>query len=189
MGKRVILLISGLTISAVGLWACGGDHIVSDVPQSPPANESPASTPIPNPTSDINVEASDPNPTATPLTGVLFTYTYAVQLVENGLYEEAIPQLNIIVKRIPELAKGWYYRGIAYRHQEQHTFALEDLNKAIELKPEFPNSYKERGILYRDLRQIEKARSDLEKALTMYDLDKDAQDYLEAVRILRELEN
>ena len=155
----------------------------------------------PEPTSDaasqeMEVEAVDssdstagtePEATPTPVTGVLFTYMYAVQLLESQLYEDAIPQLNIVIRRLPELGRGWYYRGIAYRHEGQHKFALEDLSKAIELKPEFGQAYKERGILFNEMGETAKAAEDFEKALSLYHPTRDARDIAETTRLLREL--
>ena len=130
---------------------------------------------------------TDVDATATPVTGVLFTYMYAVQLLESQLYEEAIPQLNIVVRRLPDLGRGWYYRGMAYRHEGQFEFALEDLNKAIELKPEFGPAYKERGILFSETGEPAKAIEDLETALSLYHPTREAYHIGETRQVLNEL--
>ncbi len=137
--------------------------------------------------SDDSTADAEPDSTATPVTGVLFTYMYGVQLLESQLYEEAIPQLNIVIRRLPELGRGWYYRGLAYRHEGQFEFALEDLNKAIELKPEFGLAYKERGILYTEMGETTKAAEDFEKALSLYHPTSDRPDITETTRLLNEL--
>ena len=109
------------------------------------------------------------------------------QLLESELYEDAIPQLNIVVRRLPDLGRGWYYRGMAYRHEEQYEFALEDLNMAIELKPEFGPAYKERGILFSETCENAKAIEDLEKALSLYHPTRESYHVGETRQLLNEL--
>ncbi len=119
--------------------------------------------------------------------GLLFEYMYAVRLLESGLYEEAIPQFSVVIRRLPTLAKAWHGRGLAYYHEEQLDFAMEDFDEAIARKPEFADAYKNRGVLYKDLGEKEKAIADLERALSLYDEFRDAREIEETRSLLNEL--
>ena len=108
----------------------------------------------------------------------------AVQLLTRGLYKEAIPRFDIVIRRMPTLAKAWHGRGLAYYHQKQFDFALEDFTEAISLKPEFAEAHKDRGALYQDLGEQGKAIADLEKALLLYDEVRDAKKIKETHSLL-----
>ena len=144
---------------------------------SEPAPE-PTATPEPTPTPE---PTATPAPTATPeptpfpeSEGVepvtaLFDYTYGVRLLEAGLYEEAIPQFNLVVRKIPDFGKAYYFRGVAYFNEELLTPALEDLDKAIELKPELADAYKARADVYEAQEEYDLAVRDLEEAIDRWD--------------------
>ena len=104
------------------------------------------------------------------------------------MYEEAIPQFNLVVRKIPEFAKAYYYRGVAYFNEELLKPALEDLDRAIELKPELADAYKARADVYEAQEKYDLAVRDLEEALELWDerfhADKigEAQERLEDLR-------
>lgn len=107
-----------------------------------------------------------PTPTAE---RVLFTYTYAVQLLTAAMYKEAVPQFSVVIRQLPDYAQAYHGRGLAHYHEEQYALALEDFNKAIELKPDLAVAYRNRGILHVSMNSMFRAAADLEKALELYE--------------------
>ena len=132
---------------------------------SPTATATPVQTPTAVPTATPNVE---PTPTSQP-PDALFTYTYAVQLLQAAQYEDATPQFGIVIRILPNFADAYHGRGLAYYHEEQEDLAVEDFSKAIELKPDFADAYRNRGVLYMKAGDIVRGAVDLEKALELYE--------------------
>lgn len=125
--------------------------------------------PSPIPTSIRLPKRPEAKPTATSQPpDVLFRYTNAVQLLRAAQYEDAIPQFSIVIRVLPDFAKAYHWRGLAYYNDDQEKLALSDFNKAIELKPSFADAYRNRAVLYLNRGNIEQATLDLEKALQIY---------------------
>jgi len=126
-------------------------------------------------------------PLPTPQSGTLFEYTYAVQLLESGLYKDAIPVFTVVIRRMPELASAWRGRGVAYHNEKQLDLALEDLNEAVKLNPKYADAFRDRGLLHRDMGQKDKAIADLQTALTLYDVVRQARQRQEVIGLLNEV--
>lgn len=99
----------------------------------------------------------------------MFTYVQAERLRRSGLYEEAIPQFDIVIRMMPNLALAYHGRGQAQFYEERLDLALEDYNMAIKLKPDMAEAYLSRGFLYKEIGEDEKSRLDLENALSIYE--------------------
>ena len=156
-----LVVVAALT--AFMAWGCS-NSVETPTPAPEPT---PTATPVPTPTA-TPTPTPEPTPSPTAEADVLFTYTYAKRLLQSSLYEEAIPQYDIVIRVMPDFALAYHGRGLALFHEEQPELALEDFDKAIVLKPEFADAYMSRGILYRDGGEPDKSESDFEKALTLY---------------------
>ena len=149
----------GLLMAAVAtvvLAACSTTVAPTPTPE-------PTATPIPPPT---------PEPTATATqqpADAMFTYVYAERLLRSGLYEEAIPQFDIVIRLMPDLALAYHGRGQAQYREEHPDLALQDYNMAIKLKPEMAEAYLSRSLLYKESGEDEKSLQDLEAALSIYE--------------------
>jgi tetratricopeptide (TPR) repeat protein len=144
----------------------------SDSEPVPTPSPIPTSTPVPTATSEPTATPEPtaiPEPTATPELNALFSYTSAVLLLRASLYEEAIPQFGLVIRRLPDFAEAYYGRGVAYFHEELLAPALEDLTRAIELKPELADAYSARADVYEAQEEYDKAIRDLEEAIDAYD--------------------
>jgi len=80
--------------------------------------------------------------------------------------EGAIADYTQALNLDPQLATGYYNRGLAYRTVDG-ALALQDLNKAIELKPDYDVAYFSRGNVQHTLGNYTAAVSDFEKALSL----------------------
>lgn len=87
------------------------------------------------------------------------------QLLEAGLYSQALNNLNRAIDLNPSLAMAYNNRGWAYLELRQPDKALVDLNRAIQLDPELSFAYNNRGWAYLELREPQKALENLNIAL------------------------
>ena len=140
-------------------------------------------SPSPVPTAEPGAEAT-PTPSQS---GVLFDYLYAVRLLQAAQWEDAIPAFGLVIRRLPEYARAYHGRGLAYYHEEQLVLALEDFDMAIELKPDLPQAFKDRGLLHRDEGRTEEAISDLQRALDLYERRGDLPRAVEVAQVLNQL--
>ena len=112
-----------------------------------------------------NIQVSEPTP-ETP--DVLFRYVSAVQMLRASLYEDAIPQFDMVIRVLPNFAEAYHKRGICHYNENQENLALEDFNKAIEIKEDFAEAYRDRGVFYKNIGEHQKGINDLHKALQIY---------------------
>ncbi|MGE8206140.1 tetratricopeptide repeat protein [Heyndrickxia sp. NPDC080065] len=64
-------------------------------------------------------------------------FQYALVLAQSEIYEEAIKQFELVVKREPEHADAYYNLGVAYLgYYENQEKAEEFFHKAIEIQPD-----------------------------------------------------
>ena len=156
----------GLLVATLVVAACS-----TTVPPTP--TPEPTATPIPPPTpSPEPTPTPTPEPTATPTqqpADAMFTYVYAERLLRSGLYEEAIPQFDIVIRLMPDLALAYHGRGQAQYQEEHPDLALQDYSMAIKLKPEMAEAYLSRSLLYKESGEDEKSLQDLEAALSIYE--------------------
>lgn len=90
--------------------------------------------------------------------------------LEDGKYDEALVEFNLVLEQSPTHAGGYLGRGLTLMGLGDSALALESINRAIDLKPSFAAAYANRGIIYDKLGQPEKALIDYRKAL---ELDKE----------------
>ena len=147
------------------------------VPPSP--TPPPTATPVPTPTPE---PTATPTPEATPQ-AALFEYSRARRLLEVQEFKDAITAFDLVIRKVPDFGRAYYYRGLAFEGDERMEPAMEDYAKAIELEPTFPYTYVVRAGAYLEMGEREKARADFEKALEAANPIRDA----ELIQIVRTL--
>ena len=131
-----------------------------------------------------NIQVYEPTPTPeTP--DVLFRYLSAVQMLRASLYEDAIPQFDMVIRVLPDFAEAYHKRGICYYNENQENLALENFNKAIELKEDFAEAYRDRGVFYRNIGEHQNGMNDLHKALQIYSKREDSEKIEELENLIR----
>lgn len=86
---------------------------------------------------------------------------------EDGRPQEAMDQVNVVVRYWPKYATGYIVRGGLYQKRREYELALKDMNKAIELEPQNADFYISRGLLYKDFKKMKLCRDDLRTAVSL----------------------
>ncbi|MDP7577936.1 MAG: hypothetical protein QGF12_00150 [SAR202 cluster bacterium] len=166
-----ILVATAIFAVLLGVIAC--NEPAAD-PITTPFTPIPQPTLIPEPTitaksTPIPAENSTPSPTPEP-PDLLFRYMYAVNLLNAAQYEEAIPQFDLVIRMLPDLALAYNYRARAHYKRDVPNLGLarSDLDKAIELDPNFAEAYRNRGVLKLNEGDEESGVIDLQKAFVLY---------------------
>lgn len=175
----------GLALALVALGLLAG---CSPPPPEPTATPVPTATPAPTatpvPPSPTPPPTATPEPTAeaTPQ-AALFEYSRARRLLEVQEFKDAITAFDLVIRKVPDFGRAYYYRGLAFEGDERMELAMEDYAKAIELEPTFPDTYVIRARAHLEMGEREKARADFEKALEVANPIRDA----ELIRVVRAL--
>jgi hypothetical protein len=175
MDRSMTKKLRVLMLNAVGIaLVTGACSTATPVPTATPiptatATPTPVSAPSPTPT-PVPTAAPTATPTPTPKPpDALFSYTYAVRLLRAAQYEDAIPQFGMVIRILPDFAKAYHGRGLAYYNNEQEELAIEDFSKAIELKLDYADAYRNRGVAYRNAGDLLQGIADLRKAISLYE--------------------
>jgi tetratricopeptide (TPR) repeat protein len=56
-------------------------------------------------------------------------------LINKGLYNDAVAELKLAIKKDPSCANAYYLTGKAYHAMRQYEKAMENYKKALELQP------------------------------------------------------
>ena len=132
------------------------------------ATVAPTSTPLaPTPTPAPTVSPT-PEATATPQSA-LFEYSRAVILLEVQEFDRSIAAFGLVIRKLPDFARAYQGRGLAFFGDERYELAMEDFDTAIDLAPKFPGTYVDRARLSIRLENIDEAVRDLEQAILLYD--------------------
>lgn len=105
--------------------------------------------------------------------GLDATANKAVELCNDGKYDQAIATLTEALKKKPNDATYLYLRGKAYTAKGQYAQALTDLNQAISLNPRNGQAYFGRAMVYVYQEKYEEAIKDLETAASYGYRDQD----------------
>ncbi len=171
----MMVLVFGLAaLSAAGCSPAPPEPTATPVPPSP--------TPLPTATPVPPTPTPEPTPEATPQ-AALFEYSRARRLLEVQEFKDAITAFDLVIRKVPDFGRAYYYRGLAFEGDERMELAMEDYAKAIELEPSFPDTYVVRARAYLEMGEREKARADFEKALEAANPIRDA----ELIRAVRSL--
>jgi tetratricopeptide (TPR) repeat protein len=79
-------------------------------------------------------------------------------------YEEAIADLNKVIKLYPDFAYAWYNRANLMARSGKLPEAYDDYTKAIELNPQFAEAYYNRGLVQIFMKDTRKGCLDISKA-------------------------
>jgi len=75
---------------------------------------------------------------------------YDTEFVTTGNYDDAIDYFGLLVKRYPDNALPWYYRGLAYLQKEDYQKAIADFDKALSINPDYTDARNMRKEAVRD---------------------------------------
>ncbi len=85
----------------------------------------------------------------------------------QGLFEQAIQDLDQAVKLNPNYARAFVHRGRVYRSIGQYDHAIQDFDRAIKLEPNYPHAFVERGSVYSRQGQHKRAIQDFDQAIRL----------------------
>lgn len=100
----------------------------------------------------------------------------AIDLSEQGKFEEAVKEFNLIIKENPTDASAYTNRGLTYERWDKIDLAVQDYSTAIAMNPKNASALNNRAALYADTGEFERAIADLNQALTI--VPEDGQIYL-----------
>lgn len=109
-----------------------------------------------------NADQTSATPTPMPA-----EYDKALQLMQAGDYQAALPVLLDFIDKNQDLAGPYVNLGIVYQHTDQHEAAMTALKRAIELNPENAAAHNQLGILYREEGEFESALSAYQAAIQL----------------------
>ena len=92
-----------------------------------------------------------------------------MRLLEVQEFDRSIAAFGLVIRKLPDFARAWQGRGLAYFGNEQFEFAMEDFDTAIRLDPDFPGAYVDRAQLHIELENTDAAVRDLELGILLYD--------------------
>ena len=92
---------------------------------------------------------------------------YAINLVNEEKYAEAIVQFTNAIDICPEYTELYYNRGTAYCWIEEYEKAIEEYTSAIGLKESYHEAYNGRGSAYTSINEYKKALDDYTKAISI----------------------
>lgn len=81
--------------------------------------------------------------------------------------DKAIADFSMVIQLEPNKARGYLYRGIAYRNAGQYDNAVRDFDKAISMEPQNSLNYLNRGMAYYLAKNYDKARADCNTVIKM----------------------
>lgn len=84
----------------------------------------------------------------------------ATMRADQGLYQEAVDDLNEALNRNPADADAYTFRGSARRRLDQMPAAMADVSMALKINPNHTEALLERGIIYHHLGKNDEARND-----------------------------
>jgi tetratricopeptide (TPR) repeat protein len=77
-------------------------------------------------------------------------YDNALQMMQSGDYQAAIPALQTFIEKQPQLAGPYINLGISYQKTGEFDASVTALIKATELNPDNTVAYQQLGITYRE---------------------------------------
>ena len=91
------------------------------------------------------------------------SWQIALDSVEEGKFEEALPSLQKIVQENPKNADAWNYIGFCRRNLGQLSLAHEAYSQALQINPQHRGALEYLGELYLLEDNLAMARKQLEK--------------------------
>lgn len=81
--------------------------------------------------------------------------------------QEAMDQIDVVIRYWPEDATGYAVRGGFYQKRRDYERALKDMNKALEFEPGNPDFYISRAMLYKEFNKVKLCRDDMRRAVQL----------------------
>ena len=101
-------------------------------------------------------------------TEYIYAYQNRAELYsQKGMYEEAIADLDWVVKAEPDVPAHLYNRALFKRNLEKYSEALEDYSAFIEMVPDVMSAYRNRGAIYGKLDMHEEALADYDRVILL----------------------
>jgi tetratricopeptide (TPR) repeat protein len=95
-------------------------------------------------------------------------YVDAIALLEQGLYERGVAELEAVTRAAPELANPHVDLGVAYARTGRLAEAAASLEQAVALSATHPIAHEELGLVYRRQARFADARAQYELSLALY---------------------
>ena len=92
---------------------------------------------------------------------------YAITLVNEKRYDEAINELTHAIEICPEYAELYFNRGTAYCWIEEYEKAIADFCTTISLNENYHEAYNGRGCAYSGMNQYNEAIADFTEAILL----------------------
>lgn len=89
-------------------------------------------------------------------------YTAAVEKIEAGDYEAAIPLLLSVAEKDPDNADAYNYLGYTHRKLQRYAVALEHYQRALSIDSRHRGAHEYIGELYLETGNLEKAEEHLD---------------------------
>ena len=90
-----------------------------------------------------------------------------ISLFSNGKVQEALDQIDLLIKDNPNEAVLFNIRGACYAHIGEPIMAIKQYEKAFEIDPNYSEAYSNLGITLQTLGELEKALESFEKAFSL----------------------
>jgi len=94
-------------------------------------------------------------------------FDFIISLFSNGKVQEALDQVEPLIKDNPNDAVLFNIRGACYAHIGEPIMAIKQYEKAIEIDSNYSEAYNNLGITLQELDELEKALESFEKALSL----------------------
>ncbi len=91
--------------------------------------------------------------------------------------------LDLVTRRWPDYAEGWYRRGLARFMDDDLEGALADLNRALALEPRHFEALMTKAAILQELKRLKEARDAYERVLAIYPLLPAARDALKELKL------
>ena len=90
-----------------------------------------------------------------------------ISLFSNGKVQEALDQIDPLIKDDPNDAVLFNIRGACYAHIGEPIMAMKQYEKAIEMDSNYSEAYNNLGITFQELDELEKALESFEIAFSL----------------------
>ena len=90
-----------------------------------------------------------------------------ISLFSNGKVQEALDQIDPLIKDNPNDAVLFNIRGACYAHIGEPIMAMKQYEKAIEMDSNYSEAYNNLGITFQELDELEKALENFEIAFSL----------------------
>jgi tetratricopeptide (TPR) repeat protein len=98
----------------------------------------------------------------------------AIELAEQGKYDEAILVMNSVIRTDSNNANAWYNKGVIQYKQGKYLDAVNSFGQATDIDPEFTEAWYNKGLALAALGKYPEAIHAFDKVLSINKKDKQA---------------